>query len=76
MTAPHSVCSTKETYVLLVVVFAIDGISHLMAQNVQDRRQLKGLFTFHQLKPTLIVPAILKDTVNRFLKAMYGWDSG
>ena len=47
-TVPHFVCSTKELYVLLADVFAVDGILHSMAQNVEDQRQLKELFTFHQ----------------------------
>ena len=37
-------CSTEEVYVLMAVVFVIDGISHLMAQNVQNQRLLKELF--------------------------------
>jgi hypothetical protein len=42
----HSVYFTKEAYVLMAVVFAIDGILHLMVQNVQNQRLLKELFGF------------------------------
>ena len=47
-TTLHFVCSMQETYVLIavLVMFVIDGISHLMAQNVQNQRLLKELFTF------------------------------
>ena len=32
----------------MAVVFVIDGILHLIAQNVQNQRLLKELFTFHR----------------------------
>ena len=64
-------CSTEEVYVLMAVVFVIDGISHLMAQNVQNQRLLKELFTFNQPQSIPIVTAILKATVTRYLKVTY-----
>jgi hypothetical protein len=76
MTTPHSVCSMQETCVLGAIVFAIDGILHLMGQNVQNQRLLKELFTLHQCKPTPFVTAILKATVTKFLKVTYVWGSG
>ncbi len=76
MTTPRSVCSTQETYVVLGELNVIDGILHLMAQNVQSQRQLKELFTFHRPKATPIVTAILKVIVTRFLKVTYVWGSG
>ena len=42
-----------ELYVVMAVVFAIDGILHLMAQNVQNQRLLKELFTLD--RPQLIL---------------------
>ncbi|CAB3995492.1 Hypothetical predicted protein [Paramuricea clavata] len=63
-------------YVLMAIVFAIDGILHLMVQNVQNLRLLKELFTLNRPKSTPIVTAILKATVTRFLKVTYVWDSG
>ena len=74
-TTLHFVRSTKETYVLMAVVFAIDGILHLMAQNVQNQRLLKELFTYHT-KSTYIVPVIFKATATKFLKVTYVWPSG
>ena len=63
----------EEPFVLMGIMFAIDGILHLMAQNVQNRRLLKELFSFNRLK-ILTIPAILKATVNRFLiKVTYVW---
>ena len=76
MTTPHFVCSMKELYVLMVVHLAIDGILHLMAQNVQNQPPLKELFTLDRLQSAPIVTAILKATVTRFLKVTYVWDSG
>jgi hypothetical protein len=74
----HSVYFTKEAYVLMAVVtvFAIDGILHLMVQNVQNQRLLKELFGFHQPKSTPIVTVILKATLARFLKVTYVWGFG
>ena len=58
------------------VVFVIDGILHLMAQNVQNQRLLKVLFIFDPPQSTPIVTAILKVTLTRFLKVTYVWASG
>ena len=60
----------------MAVMFAIDGILHLMVQNVQNQRLLKELFTFARPKSTSFVTAILKATVTRFLKVTYVWGSG
>ena len=60
----------------MAVVFAIDCILHLMAQNVQNQRLLKELFGLNRPKSTPFVIAILKVTVTRFLKVTYVWDSG
>ena len=60
----------------MAVVFAIDGILHLMAQNVQNQRLLKELFTLNRPKSTPFVTAILKATVTRFQKVTYVWGSG
>ena len=76
MTTLHFVCSTKEISVPMAVVFVIDGILHLMAQNVQNQRLLKELFGLYQPQSTPTVPAILKATVTRFLKVTYVWASG
>ena len=75
-TTPHFVCSTKEVFVLMAVLFVIDGILHLMPQNVQNQLLLKELFTLNQPQSTPIVTVILKVTVTRFLKVTYVWDSG
>ena len=75
-TTLHSVCFTKEAYVLMAVVFAIDGILHLMVQNVQNQLLLKELFTSIRPKATPIVTVILKATVTRFLKVTYVWGFG
>ena len=75
-TTLHSVCFTKETYVHMAAVFAIDGILPLMAQNVQNQRLLKELFTLNRPTTTPFIIAILKATVTRFLKVMYVWDFG
>ena len=40
----------------MAVVFVIDGILHLMAQNVQNQRLLKELFTFHRPQSTGLNP--------------------
>ncbi len=48
MTIPHCVFSTKETCVLMAVMFAIDGILHLMVQNVQHQLQLIEGITYVQ----------------------------
>ena len=63
MTTSHSVCSTQEAYALVAVMFAIDGILHLMAQNAQNQRLLRVFFTSLRPKSTIIVTAILKATV-------------
>ncbi len=76
MTTPHSVCFTRETCVLLAAMFAIDGILHLMAQNVKSQRLSKEFFTLNRPKSSPIVTAILKATVTRFLKVTYVWGSG
>ncbi len=57
-------------------VFAIDGILHLMAQNVKSQRLLMEMITLHRPKSTPIVTAILKATVTRFLEVTYVWGSG
>ena len=75
-TTLHFVYSMQETYVPMAIVLAIDGILHLMAQNVQSQQLLKELFGFLQPLATPIVTAILKVTVTRFLKVTYAWDSG
>ena len=75
-TTLHFVCSTQEPYVPMAVMFAIDGISHLMAQNAQNQLLLKELFSLHQPKLIPIVTAILKATVTSFLKVTYVWASG
>ena len=75
-TTPHFVCSTKEVFVLMEVLFVIDGILHLMAQNVQNQLLLKELFTLNQPESIPIVTVILKVTVTRLLKVTYVWDSG
>jgi hypothetical protein len=75
-TTLHSVFSTLEPYVLLAVLFAIDGILHLMVQNVQNQQLLKALFTFARTSSTPFVTAILKATVTRFLKVTYVWGFG
>jgi hypothetical protein len=60
----------------MAVEFAIDGILHLMAQNVKSQRLSKELFTFNRPKSIPFVIAILKATVTRFLKVTYVWGSG
>ena len=60
----------------MAMVFAIDGISHLMVQNVQNQRLLKELLGLNQPNSSPIVTAILKATVARFLKVTYVWGSG
>ena len=50
------------------MVFAIDGILHLMVQNVQNHRLLKELFTLDPPKSTPIVTKI-KINVTATLKA-------
>ena len=69
-------CSTEEIYVLLAVFLAIDGILHLMAQNVQNQQLLKELFTLDQPTAISTITAILKVTVTRFLKVTYVWAFG
>ena len=76
MTTPHFVCSTKEIYVLMAVLLAVDGILHSMAQNVQNQGQLKEFITLDRPRSTPIVTAILKVTATRFLKVTYVWASG
>ena len=75
-TTPHFVCSTEGIYVLLAVLLAVDGILHLMAQNVQNQRLLKELFTLDQPATIFTITAILKVTVTRFLKVTYVWAFG
>ena len=76
MTIPHFVCFTKEHSDLVVTASAVDGILHLMEQNVQNQQLLKEFSTLNQPKLTLIVTAILKVTVTRFPKVIYVWVSG
>ena len=58
-----SVCSTEEIYVPMAVLLPIDGILHLMAQNIQNQRLEKELFTLYQSPAIPIITAILKVTV-------------
>ena len=75
-TTPHFVYSTEEIYVPMAVLLAIDGILHLMAQNVQNQQLLKEMFTLDQPVAILTITAILKVTVTRFLKVTYVWAFG
>ncbi len=56
----------------MVMVFAVDGISHSTVQNAQNQALLMELFT---LIRNLVIPnvtAILKATVTRFQKITFG----
>jgi hypothetical protein len=76
MTTPHFVYSTKEIYVLMVLILVADGTLHLMVQNVQNQGLLKEFSTFYPPKSTPIVTATLQATVTKFLKVTYVWGSG
>jgi hypothetical protein len=76
MTTPPYVFSMPETYVVLALLFAIDGISHSTAQNVQTQQPLKELYTLKRPKVTPIAIAILKVIVTVSIKVLYVSDSG
>ena len=76
MATPHCVFSMAETYVVLAVMFAIDGISHSTAQNVQPQRPLKDIYSLNRPKLTSFAIDISKVTVTVFIKVLYVSDSG
>ena len=75
-TTPHFECFTLETFARMVPMFAVDGILHLMEQNVPNQQLLKELSMSEIPKSTLIITALLKVTATTFPKVTYVWAFG